>query len=342
MPDPDPTILVADDDEVNRALFAEVLGTEGYTVRLAEDGRAALEAMRGGSADLVLLDLAMPEMDGYAVLAARQADAALRAIPVVVLSGDDEPEAVARCTELGAVACLAKPVDFGALFDALPTWLSSGAVGEAAEPAVPPAPSLPGIDADEALGRLRLSPEGFERVLARFADTLPGLLDELDGAVAAGDPAGLHAVAHKVAGTAGNVGASALREAARALERAARAGKGDLDALAAAVTERAQEVLAGIGAIGPAPRLAEGAVERAVSAADGEFASAALGPLVAALDDGDWSGAAEALDTLVAHAPQPLAGELAQMRRRMDDYDFEGAADLARGMQARLGEREGA
>ena len=80
-------------------------------MRDAGDGRAALEAMAGGGIDLVLLDIMMPVMDGHAVLAARQRDAGLLAIPVVVVSALDEQESIVRCIEAGADDYLSKPFD---------------------------------------------------------------------------------------------------------------------------------------------------------------------------------------------------------------------------------------
>ena len=105
------TVLVVDDDAANREVLTRRLVRLGYAVREAGDGRAALEAMAGGGIDLVLLDIMMPVMDGHAVLAARQRDAGLLAIPVVVVSALDEQESIVRCIEAGADDYLSKPFD---------------------------------------------------------------------------------------------------------------------------------------------------------------------------------------------------------------------------------------
>jgi class 3 adenylate cyclase len=78
---------------------------------LAENGQRALEALRAGSFDLMLLDIQMPELNGYEVLERMKADPALRDIPVIVLSASDETERVARCVEMGAEDYLPKPFD---------------------------------------------------------------------------------------------------------------------------------------------------------------------------------------------------------------------------------------
>ena len=104
-------ILAADDDEGNREMLARRLARLGYQVTLVENGRLALEALRGGSFDLLLLDIQMPELNGYEVLDRLKADPALRDIPVIVLSASDETERVAQCIELGAEDYLPKPFD---------------------------------------------------------------------------------------------------------------------------------------------------------------------------------------------------------------------------------------
>jgi class 3 adenylate cyclase len=80
-------------------------------VAFAENGRQALEALRGRPADLVLLDIEMPEMNGYQTLEALRADPKLRDIPVVMMSSVDEVDSVARCIEMGAEDYLFKPVN---------------------------------------------------------------------------------------------------------------------------------------------------------------------------------------------------------------------------------------
>jgi signal transduction histidine kinase len=85
------------------------LQREGHRVETAEHGRAALEMLREQPFDIVLLDLLMPEMDGYQVLTAIQADSELRRIPVIVISALDEMEDVVRCIEMGATDHLARP-----------------------------------------------------------------------------------------------------------------------------------------------------------------------------------------------------------------------------------------
>jgi two-component system, sensor histidine kinase ChiS len=102
-------LLVVDDIEANRVLLSARLEREGYVIATAENGRQALELLRAGTFDLVLLDIMMPIMDGYEVLQRLKADASLRQIPVIMISALNELSSVVRCIEMGAEDYLSKP-----------------------------------------------------------------------------------------------------------------------------------------------------------------------------------------------------------------------------------------
>jgi len=105
------SILVVDDSQVNRDLLDRLLGRLGYRVTLAEGGLHGLALMRTNDFDMVLLDIIMPEVDGFQVLHQLKLDGALRHVPVVMISALDEVESVGRCIEMGAEDYLTKPFD---------------------------------------------------------------------------------------------------------------------------------------------------------------------------------------------------------------------------------------
>ena len=103
-------LLVVDDNEDNRYTLTQRLKRQGYAnVATAQDGREALDLLRTRPFDLVLLDIMMPELNGYQVLAELKADERLRHIPVIMISAVDELDSVIRCIELGAEDYLPKP-----------------------------------------------------------------------------------------------------------------------------------------------------------------------------------------------------------------------------------------
>jgi signal transduction histidine kinase len=105
------SILIVDDEPLNRILLSTSLQEAGYEVEVAEDGQQALETLRARPFDAVLLDLIMPRLDGYRVLAEMKQDAALRRVPVIVISSSDEVDSIVRCIEMGATDYLTKPFD---------------------------------------------------------------------------------------------------------------------------------------------------------------------------------------------------------------------------------------
>jgi len=104
-------LLIVDDNRVNRILLARGLEQDGHTVETAENGKQALEKLRAGSFDLVLLDIEMPEMNGYQVLETCLQDSELRNIPIIMTSSLDEIDSVVKCVELGAEDYLNKPIN---------------------------------------------------------------------------------------------------------------------------------------------------------------------------------------------------------------------------------------
>jgi len=104
-------ILVVDDNEDNRDMLSRRLQRQGYEVLTAAGGRAALDVLAAAPVDLVLLDVMMPDLDGYAVLQRLKANHSLRDIPVLMISALDELDSVVRCIQLGADDYLGKPFD---------------------------------------------------------------------------------------------------------------------------------------------------------------------------------------------------------------------------------------
>jgi len=108
----DPRLLIVDDDDFNRSIISHLLEKEGYTnLDMAENGSVALAKIRERDYDTILLDVEMPELDGFGVLKQLQKDMRLRDIPIIMVSGVNDTEAVIKCIELGAADFLYKPIN---------------------------------------------------------------------------------------------------------------------------------------------------------------------------------------------------------------------------------------
>jgi two-component system cell cycle response regulator len=108
-------ILVVDDNRLNRMKLGHSLQQEGHTSAMAEDGRQALAMLAEQPFDVVLLDLIMPDLDGFQVLEHMKRDSRLREVPVIVISALDDMDSILRCIEMGATDYLPKPFDLGLL-----------------------------------------------------------------------------------------------------------------------------------------------------------------------------------------------------------------------------------
>ncbi|HEY9856167.1 MAG TPA: adenylate/guanylate cyclase domain-containing protein [Stenomitos sp.] len=104
-------ILVVDDSKLIRTMLCRQLEQDGHTVSEAENGKEALDILRSKDFDLLLLDMVMPELNGYETLLQIKADPELRHLPVIVLSANEEQESAVRCIESGAEDYLPKPFD---------------------------------------------------------------------------------------------------------------------------------------------------------------------------------------------------------------------------------------
>ena len=197
-------ILVAEDNEFNSQLMEQLLAQRGHRVTLARNGREALQLASAEAFDLLLLDLHMPELDGFQVVAAlRQAEQSTsRRLPIVALTARSGAEERERCLAAGMNGFLSKPIRANALNEALAAVSCSMPLSAMA---VDSEPSALG----EFLGLLDMAviaascggePALLERMKVVFADQMPPLLAGVREAVQAGDAARLREAAHKLSG----------------------------------------------------------------------------------------------------------------------------------------------
>jgi two-component system, cell cycle response regulator DivK len=114
-----PLILLVDDDQASREGMTEFLVEHGFRVVGAADGLEALDKAEHRRPDIVLLDLAIPRLDGWAVARRLRTEARFRNVPVVAVSAMDYPDEVARAMEAGCCAFVTKPCDLGVLIDTI-------------------------------------------------------------------------------------------------------------------------------------------------------------------------------------------------------------------------------
>ena len=199
-------VLVAEDNRVNQLVIRRLLERLDHTVVLCGDGRAAVAAVEAARPDLVLMDVQMPEMDGFAATAAIRAREAAqpggRRLPIVALTafamkGDRE-----RCLAAGMDDYLTKPIRRDQLAAVLARWTDGGAGPAKAET------RGPALDAAAALANAGGDRELLGELLGIFLEDEPGHLQAVRDAVAGADPAALMRAAHTLSGSLKVLGAA--------------------------------------------------------------------------------------------------------------------------------------
>jgi PAS domain S-box-containing protein len=331
-------VLLAEDNETNQFVALELLGRLGVELEVAANGREAVEKARNKPYAAVLMDVQMPEMDGLEATRRIRQDPALRELPIIAMTANAMKGDVEACLAAGMNDFVSKPIERAALVQALRRWLPArGVAGTEAPPArdgdleksAPDAqlPVLAGIDVVGAVRRLGMPFEDLRPVMLRFADGQRKTLEALRGAVAAGDATAARHHAHALSGAAGNLGADALREAARALELAASDGRSDLAGLFRAVDERAGVVFASLESLRTQPPRADAPPAAPLAPADAAVLRATLERLRSALAEGDLSGSSAALKQVMqSGVPTACRDQVARLREFIDGYEYEEAA----------------
>ncbi|PWC75742.1 response regulator [Azospirillum sp. TSH64] len=243
-------LLLADDNDISRQVACEILERAGASVTAASTGREALDCVRaaGQPFDAVLLDVHMPDMDGFAATAAIRALPGGRLLPIIAMTASALPEDRQRCLDNGMDAHVPKPLDLPQLFATLARWIGPplvavrpcapcGAapvplqgdamltrampIGRPAGPLADLPDGLPGIDIADALNRLGGDTDLFRRFIGQFADGYGNVAERIAAAVNGNDLATAKSIAHELKSVAGNLGARGLSVAADALQIAA-------------------------------------------------------------------------------------------------------------------------
>lgn len=226
------TILVAEDNVVNQQLFKTILERKGYLVRVAANGKQAVDAVESDHIDLVFMDVQMPEMNGYEAateIRRRGHDVPIVAVTANALKGERE-----RCLELGMNDYLTKPFKNRDVTPILERWLSDTRQPRAARPhegrpaAASGTPSTengeraPIFDYLAAVDAFMGKKEIVRKVVNEFIKRVGAQLAEIEGYINGGDFENAGIEAHGIKGGSWNLEARALGDAAANLEQSAR------------------------------------------------------------------------------------------------------------------------
>ena len=216
--------MLAEDGVVNQKVATRLLEQRGHSVRIAGSGKEALAALASEVFDVVLMDVQMPEMDGFEATAAireRERETGGR-IPILALTAHAMKGDRERCLAGGMDGYLAKPIEAQELYDAVERLASRVPPAEAKEVEASAQSAL--FDQEGALRRTGGSREVLQELVKLFLKESPRLMQSIRDAIAHSDGAELQHAAHTLKGSAGVVGAQSTVDAAWTLERMGEGG----------------------------------------------------------------------------------------------------------------------
>ena len=295
-------VLVAEDNEINQQVARELLEQAGLVVDIANHGAEAIEMLAAAQYDVVLMDIQMPVMDGYAATGKLREDPRYRELPILAMTANATSEDVERSLAAGMNDHINKPISTAELFKALLRFVEPAEPGERELPDPAPSPvepeegpglSLEGIDTAAGIARVGGSERAYRRLLKKFRSGQGDAVAGIRTAVAAGDQELAVRTAHSLKGAAGALGVEAVQASAGALESALAA---DLDGVDPALYQTLEsdlaEALAVIDNALVTPHDSAAAVAALGGAALGGTALGAAAPSGAAAGGTALSGAA--------------------------------------------------
>jgi len=218
-------VLLAEDNAINRQVAETLLQKRGYTVTAVSNGRLAVEAVKKGRFDIILMDVQMPEMDGFeATQNIRMIETGDVHIPIIAMTAHAMKGDAERCLEAGMDDYLSKPLDPVRLFKLLQQWgRKNGSSVKKTDLLEPPQTGIP-FDPDApvnmraALPRFSDDPKFYREMLEAFLNAMPQKIRELRQATRAKDAQTLSIEAHNLKGVAENFSARKLADLAVYLE----------------------------------------------------------------------------------------------------------------------------
>ena len=316
-------VLLVEDNEVNRELAEEMLAGFGLHVATAVNGALAVDSVRDGQFDLVLMDCQMPVMDGYEATRRIREDLGRRDLPIIAMTANALASDRERCLASGMNDHIAKPIDIANLRSTLSHWL-----GELTpEESIADVPAIQGehsehIDSATAIARLGGNQALHARLLGRFAEDQGNFSARLKAAQARGAVDEMILLAHTLRGLAGNIGADRLGKLAGELEHCLKQQPGEaarIEQLRQALAASLDGVLATIARHTSPPVLPP--------ATDAAPDPAALSRLRNLLSSDDASAVNE-FDHLAAVLGKIDPERAEALARAIANYDFEAATTL--------------
>lgn len=336
-------ILLVEDNLINQELALELLGNVGIQVRVANNGREALEMLQTETFDGVLMDVQMPEMDGLTATYEIRKQKKFKKLPIIAMTANAFAKDRQAVLKVGMNDHIAKPIQEHELFSIMAKWIKpSGLIAQ--EPAekskphdaegAPEIPALEGIDVEMGLIIAQDNQALYRRLLGMFRDSERDFVAQFRSAQEDGDANAPEHLAHTLRGVAGNIGARTVQETAFKLETACREGRTaeEIKLRLEAVEQALLPVITSLEKLKEVQGKADGR-EAVIDAAE---LKAWLKDLAQLLIRSDTMAldVVEPMPSLVG--VEDYRSQLTQLKKRIHDYDFDSALELIRELRGEL------
>jgi CheY-like chemotaxis protein len=327
-------VLLVEDNEMNQELALELLQNAGLAVVLANNGREALEILgRDTEFDGILMDCQMPVMDGYTATREIRQNPVFEQTPIIAMTANAMAGDKEKVIAAGMNDHIAKPLDVQQMFATLAKWIApqnepaNGSARLVASDASATAFShLPGIDTAAGLATTMSNSKLYTRLLVKFRDSQANFAELFSAALDDADPTAATRCAHTLKGSAGNIGARAVQDAADELEKACKenAPAASLALLLEKALAELSPVMAGLAKIG----MSEEASNGPAAVLDMSKVQPLLDKLASQLADIDTEASDTVQELLTLTQGSPLASSLKKVASLVADYEFEEAAAI--------------
>ena len=224
-------VLVVEDNKTNQLVVRTILKKFGMIVDIVENGRQAVEAVNKYTYEAVLMDVQMPEMDGYEATKIIRGNPSFTDLPIVAMTANATAQDKEKCLQAGMDDYVSKPISQNKLLRVILRMVnrvkekgSRVTVTFSPESLQDDKLSLPGIDTREALDRLGISQSMFRHVLGSFAEDFVDFGSKLQETWDRHDLEGMQKLVHKIKGSSGSIGAAKLQELADEIDAACKKG----------------------------------------------------------------------------------------------------------------------
>ncbi len=342
-------ILLVEDNHINQQVAREILERVKLFVTIANDGREAIHLAGTDQFDAVLMDLQMPEMDGYEATRRLRAEPKFRALPIIAMTAHAMAGEREKCLAIGMNDHVAKPIQPARLFQALLAWIApqerclprSLDQRPAREAADGLPDTLPGIDVSAGLMRLMGSSSLYRSLLRQFARDFANVGGKIRTGLngkRASDMEMARATTHMIKGVAGNLAATGLQNAARNLELAIREqDPAQLPLLMDRFDAALRQVMASIATLPDPPETgnAPSAATTDAAAAPSQVTTV-LHALLIHLHKNDLMAEENVAELRRLLATSTARDQVELLARQVDELEFTGAVDTVHKIAATL------